>query len=173
MFCDFYLWAAGIFRGFCRRIFSPHFCGKKCPEKSSRKIPGKILQILYNKNPRHISANEDAFYALNSYRVNHHFLDGESMLTRGQVRPLRGGGQKSAISRCAVSTGGSAYWIFCKFMCKKYVCAFLASYRAPQNLEKVAKSQWRTIASNLGAWKMTSTSTEDAEITRKFSTSIW
>ena len=35
-----------------RRIFSrilspdssPHFCGKKCPEKSSRKIPGKILQ---------------------------------------------------------------------------------------------------------------------------------
>ena len=36
---------------FCRRIFSPHFCGKKCPEKSSRKIPGKILQNLYNKNP--------------------------------------------------------------------------------------------------------------------------
>ena len=36
--------------------FSPHFCGKKCPEKSSRKIPGKILQNLYNKNPRHISA---------------------------------------------------------------------------------------------------------------------
>ena len=36
--------------------FSPHFCGKKCPEKSSRKIPGEILQNLYNKNPRHISA---------------------------------------------------------------------------------------------------------------------
>ena len=50
-FADFYFWAAGFFRGFCRRIFSPHFCGKKCPEKSSRKIPGKILQILYNKNP--------------------------------------------------------------------------------------------------------------------------
>ena len=49
-------WAAGFFRGFSRRIFSPHFCGKKCPEKSSRKIPGKILQSLYNKNPRHISA---------------------------------------------------------------------------------------------------------------------
>ena len=45
-----------FFRGFCRRIFSPHFCGKKCPEKSSRKIPGKILQNLYNKNPRRISA---------------------------------------------------------------------------------------------------------------------
>ena len=28
----------------------------KCPEKSSGKIPGKILQNLYNKNPRHISA---------------------------------------------------------------------------------------------------------------------
>ena len=53
---DFYFWAAGFLRGFCRRIFSPHFCGKKCPEKSSRKIPGKILQNLHNKNPRHISA---------------------------------------------------------------------------------------------------------------------
>ena len=46
-FADFYFWAAG----FSRRIFSPHFCGKKCPEKSSRKIPAKILQNLYNKNP--------------------------------------------------------------------------------------------------------------------------
>ena len=50
-FADFYFWAAGFFRGFSRRIFSPHFCGKKCPEKSSRKIPGKILQNLCNKNP--------------------------------------------------------------------------------------------------------------------------
>ena len=50
-FADFYFWAAGFFRGFPRRIFSPHFCGKKCPEKSSRKIPAKILQNLYNKNP--------------------------------------------------------------------------------------------------------------------------
>ena len=32
------------------------FCGKKCLEKSSRKIPGKIRQSLHNKNPRHISA---------------------------------------------------------------------------------------------------------------------
>ena len=55
-FVDFHFWAAGFFRGFSRRIFSPHFCGKKCPEKSSRKIPGKILQNLYYKNPRHISA---------------------------------------------------------------------------------------------------------------------
>ena len=53
---NFCLGAAGFCRGFCRRIFSPHSCGIKCPEKSSRKIPGKILQILYNKNPRHISA---------------------------------------------------------------------------------------------------------------------
>ena len=36
--------------------FSPHFYGKKCPENSSRKIPGKILQNLYNKNPRQLSA---------------------------------------------------------------------------------------------------------------------
>ena len=30
-FADFYFWAAGFFRGFCRRIISPHLCGKKCP----------------------------------------------------------------------------------------------------------------------------------------------
>ena len=59
-FADFYFWAAGFFRGFSRRIFSPHFCGKKCPEKSSGKIPGKILPKLYNKNPRHISAEGPA-----------------------------------------------------------------------------------------------------------------
>ena len=45
-----------FFRGFSRRIFSPHFRGKKCPEKSSKKIPGKILQNSCNKNPRHVSA---------------------------------------------------------------------------------------------------------------------
>ena len=56
-FADFYFWAVGFSHGFCRRIFSPHFfCVKKCPEKSSRKIPGKIRQNLHNKNPRHISA---------------------------------------------------------------------------------------------------------------------
>ena len=49
-FADLCFWAAGLFHGFC------HFCGKKCQEKSSRKIPSKILQNLYNKNPRHISA---------------------------------------------------------------------------------------------------------------------
>ena len=45
-----------VCRGFCRQISSPHFCGKKCPEKSSKKIPDKILQILYNKNPQQFSA---------------------------------------------------------------------------------------------------------------------
>ena len=53
-FADFCFWAAGFLRGFSRRIFSPHFCGKKCPEKSSRKIPGKTLQKLYRtKSPTH------------------------------------------------------------------------------------------------------------------------
>ena len=47
---------AGFFRGFCRWIFFSFLWGKKCPEKSSMKIPGKILRSLYNKNPRHISA---------------------------------------------------------------------------------------------------------------------
>ena len=55
-FADFYFWAAGFFRGSSGQIFSPHFCGKKSPEKSCRKIPCKILQNLQNKNPRHISA---------------------------------------------------------------------------------------------------------------------
>ena len=31
--------------------FSPHFCGEKVPRKILQKIPGKILQILYHKNP--------------------------------------------------------------------------------------------------------------------------
>ena len=33
------------------RFSFSHFCGKKCPEKSSRRIPGKILQNSCNKNP--------------------------------------------------------------------------------------------------------------------------
>ena len=48
-FAVFYFWAAlfsaAIVAGF---LF---FCGGKCPEKSSRKIPMKMLQILHNKNP--------------------------------------------------------------------------------------------------------------------------
>ena len=44
------------FRGFSRRIFSPHFCGKKCPEKSSRKSPRKSSKIYTTKILRHISA---------------------------------------------------------------------------------------------------------------------
>ena len=60
IFCGFLFLGRRIFS----RIFSPDFfssfCWKKCPEKSSRKIPGKILQNLYNKNPRHISAEGPA-----------------------------------------------------------------------------------------------------------------
>ena len=52
---DFNVRAAGFCRGVVAGFFS-HFCGQKCPEKSSRKIPDKILQILYNKNPRQFSA---------------------------------------------------------------------------------------------------------------------
>ena len=51
-FTDFFTFCpTGLFHGFCRRIFS-HFCGRKCPEKSSRKIPGKILQnVFQQKSP--------------------------------------------------------------------------------------------------------------------------
>ena len=53
-----------FFRGFCGRIFSPHFCGKsaqknppgKSPAKSFRKIPGNILQNICHKNARQLSA---------------------------------------------------------------------------------------------------------------------
>ena len=48
---DFYFWSRRIFRGFCRRIFSPQFCQKKCPEESSSKIPGKIFQNCTTKIP--------------------------------------------------------------------------------------------------------------------------
>ena len=37
--------------GICRRIFSPLFCHRKVPRKSSSNIPNKILQNLYNKIP--------------------------------------------------------------------------------------------------------------------------
>ena len=52
---DFHFWAAGLFRGFSRRMFS-HFCGTECPEKSFRKSPAKSSKIYRAKNPRHISA---------------------------------------------------------------------------------------------------------------------
>ena len=47
------------------------FVGKKCPEKSSRKTPGKILQNLCNKNPRQFSAEGPGQYlgALNAVAV--------------------------------------------------------------------------------------------------------
>ena len=47
-----------FFADFLAGFFSPHFCGKRCPEKSSRKIPGKILQNFYTtKILQHISAD--------------------------------------------------------------------------------------------------------------------
>ena len=56
MFCGFLFLGRRIFSRILSPDFFASFCEKKCPEKSSRKIPGKILQILCNKNPRHISA---------------------------------------------------------------------------------------------------------------------
>ena len=40
-----------FFRGFCSRICSPHFCGKKCAENPRQNPPTFIQQ-----NPQHISA---------------------------------------------------------------------------------------------------------------------
>ena len=49
-FADFYSSAAGFFADFVADFLSS-FCGKKCPERSSRKIPGKVLQIYTAKIP--------------------------------------------------------------------------------------------------------------------------
>ena len=40
-----------FFADFVAGFFLLIFVGKRCPEKSSRKIPGKILHNLYNKIP--------------------------------------------------------------------------------------------------------------------------
>ena len=58
-----------FFADFLPGFFLLIFVGKKCPEKSSRKIPGKILQNLYNKNPRHISAEGPAQSVVNLLRI--------------------------------------------------------------------------------------------------------
>ena len=70
-FADFGFLAAGFFRGFCRRIFSPHFCGKKCPEKSFRKIPGKISKSYTIKIPDTFLQGVRA----NNYDFVIHFLE--------------------------------------------------------------------------------------------------
>ena len=54
---EFEFLSRGIFSRIVSLDFSPHFCGKECPETSSRKIPGKILKHCYNKNPRHFSSH--------------------------------------------------------------------------------------------------------------------
>ena len=47
-FADFYFWVAGFFRGFSRRIFSPHFVWEKVPRKilqeNPRENPPKFIQ---------------------------------------------------------------------------------------------------------------------------------
>ena len=66
--------------GFSRRIFSPHFCGKKCPEKSSRKIPGKILQHIYTtKILQHISADwpGQKLFSMNQGKTEGQQLEGK------------------------------------------------------------------------------------------------
>ena len=51
-FADFYFWAAGFVRGFCRRIFSPHFCGGKSAQKNPPgKSPAKSSRIYTTKIP--------------------------------------------------------------------------------------------------------------------------
>ena len=45
-----------FFADFVAGFFLLTFVGKKVSRKSSMKIPSKTLQSLYNKNPRHISA---------------------------------------------------------------------------------------------------------------------
>ena len=44
-----------FFRGFSRRIFSPHFCGKKVPRKILQENPRQNPPKFIQQNPRHIS----------------------------------------------------------------------------------------------------------------------
>ena len=78
------------------RILSPDFFSsflwKKCPEKSSRKIPGKILQNLYNKNPQQLSAEGPGqhfffFFVHLFFRQNQH-LSAQNRHLSGQNRHL-------------------------------------------------------------------------------------
>ena len=50
-FADFYFWAAGFFRGFRRRILSPHFCGKSAQKNPPGKSPAKSSKIYTAKIP--------------------------------------------------------------------------------------------------------------------------
>ena len=52
---DFYFGAAGFFADFVAG-FSSSVLWEKVPRKILQEIPVKILQILYNKNPWHVSA---------------------------------------------------------------------------------------------------------------------
>ena len=63
-FADFLFLSRRIFSRILSPDFFSSFLWRKCPEKSSKKIPGKILQHLYNKNPRHISAEGPGQYFL-------------------------------------------------------------------------------------------------------------
>ena len=60
-FCGFCFEPSDFVRGFCRRTFS-HLCGKKCPEKSSRKIPRQILQENPPANPPKITTKSPTYF---------------------------------------------------------------------------------------------------------------
>ena len=67
-FADFYFWAAVFFRGFSRRIFSPHFVGKMPNKNPPGKSPGKFSEIYTTKILRRSSAER-----LGQYIFWHHF----------------------------------------------------------------------------------------------------
>ena len=50
-FADFYFWAAGFFRGFCRRIFLLILVGKRAQKNPPGKSPAKSSKIYTTKIP--------------------------------------------------------------------------------------------------------------------------
>ena len=50
IFCGFFFLSRRIFRGFSRRIFFPHFCGKSAQKNSLGKSPGKSSKIYTTKS---------------------------------------------------------------------------------------------------------------------------
>ena len=56
-FVDLDFVAAGSLRRYCRRILFSSFSGKKYPDRSSKRIPGRILQTRFQHHMQKHSEN--------------------------------------------------------------------------------------------------------------------
>ena len=110
-FADFYFWDAGCFRGFSRRIFSPHFCGKSAQKNPPGKSPGKSSKIYTTKILQHISAD-----CPGQKIFSKHFFD--TFRAAPISRPLLGGSDPES-SDLAPSTRKLLAIAIVRFWCAK------------------------------------------------------